>query len=72
MRSGQSIGNSQYCFTVVSLSWLPMRSVCFPADLERQHLKLMDMIAAIVGALDQQKLFQSLIHHTGRQHAILA
>ena len=24
----------------------------FPADLERQHLKLMDMIAAIVGALD--------------------
>jgi hypothetical protein len=35
----------------------------FPADLERQHLKLMDMIAAIVGALDQRELFQSLISH---------
>ena len=41
----------------------------FPSDLERQHLKLMDMIAAIVGALDQRELFQSLIRHTGRQHA---
>ena len=41
----------------------------FPADLERQHLKLMDMIAAIVGALDQRELFQSLISHSGRQHA---
>ena len=29
----------------------------------------MDMIAAIVGALDQRELFQSLITHTGRQHA---
>ena len=26
----------------------------FPGDMERQHLKLMDMIAAIVGALDEQ------------------
>ena len=41
----------------------------FPSDLERQHLKFMDMIAAIVGALDQRELFQSLIHHSGRQHA---
>jgi hemoglobin-like flavoprotein len=40
----------------------------FPADLERQHLKLLDMIAAIVGALDQRELFQSLISHSGRQH----
>ena len=39
----------------------------FANDLERQHLKLMDMIAAIVGALD--KRFQSLITHSGRQHA---
>ena len=29
----------------------------------------MDMIAAIVGALDKRELFQSIIHHTGRQHA---
>ena len=41
----------------------------FPADLERQHLKLTDMIAAIVGALDQRELFQSSISHSGRQHA---
>jgi len=41
----------------------------FPSDMERQHLKLMDMIAAIVGALDERELFQSVIRHTGRQHA---
>jgi hemoglobin-like flavoprotein len=29
----------------------------------------MDMIAALVGALDQRELFQSLISHSGRQHA---
>jgi hemoglobin-like flavoprotein len=41
----------------------------FPSDMERQHLKLMDMIAAIVGALDKGELFHSLISHTGRHHA---
>jgi hemoglobin-like flavoprotein len=41
----------------------------FPKDMERQHLKLMDMIAAIVGALDKRELFQSIIRHTGQQHA---
>jgi hemoglobin-like flavoprotein len=41
----------------------------FPDGMERQHLKLMDMIAAIVGALDQRELFQSIIVDTGRQHA---
>ena len=40
----------------------------FTGDLAHQHLKLMDMIAAIVGALDQRDLFQSLIRHTGRKH----
>ena len=33
----------------------------FPSDMERQHLKLMDMIAAIVSALDERELFQSII-----------
>jgi hypothetical protein len=33
----------------------------FPSDMERQHLELMDMIAAIVGALDKGELFHSLI-----------
>jgi hemoglobin-like flavoprotein len=41
----------------------------FPRDMERQQLKLMDMIAAIVGALDEREMFRSLITHTGRQHA---
>ena len=41
----------------------------FPREMERQHLKLMDSIAAIVGALDKRDLFQSIISHTGRQHA---
>src|SRR5215470_8837212 len=38
----------------------------FPNDMERQQLKLMDTIAAIVGTLDQRELFQSIISHTGR------
>ena len=41
----------------------------FPDDMERQQLKLMDMIAAIVGALDKREIFQSIISYTGRQHA---
>src|SRR5215475_4106215 len=36
----------------------------FPADMEKQRLKLMDMIAAIVGSLDQRDLLQSLIAHS--------
>jgi hemoglobin-like flavoprotein len=40
----------------------------FSGDMERQHIKLMDTIAAIVGALDERALFQSIITHTGRQH----
>jgi hemoglobin-like flavoprotein len=31
----------------------------FPNDMERQQLKLMDTIAAIVGTLDQREIFQS-------------
>src|SRR5262245_8445275 len=37
----------------------------FPSDMERQHLKLMDSIAAIVGALDKRDLFQSVIQPHG-------
>jgi hemoglobin-like flavoprotein len=40
----------------------------FPRDMERQRVKLMDMIAALVGSLDQRALFQSLVMHSGRQH----
>src|SRR3954470_18749270 len=41
----------------------------FPDDMERQQLKLMDMIAAIVGVLDKREIFQSIISYSGRQHA---
>jgi hemoglobin-like flavoprotein len=41
----------------------------FPSEMERQQLKLMDAIAAIVGALDKREMFQSIISHTGRKHA---
>jgi hemoglobin-like flavoprotein len=41
----------------------------FPNDMERQRAKLMDMIAELVGSLDQGALFQSLVTHSGRQHA---
>ncbi len=37
--------------------------------MERQYLKLMDMIAAIVGTLDKREMFRSIISHSGRQHA---
>jgi nitric oxide dioxygenase len=37
--------------------------------MEKQYLKLMDTIAAIVGALNNHALFQSIIGHTARQHA---
>ena len=41
----------------------------FPNDMEKLHLKLMDTIAALVGALDDRTLFLSIITHTARQHA---
>ena len=37
--------------------------------MERQRAKPMDMIAALVGSLDQRALFQSLVTNSGRQHA---
>jgi len=40
----------------------------FPSNMERLHLKLMDTIAAIVGALDNRALFESIIGHTALQH----
>ena len=41
----------------------------FPNDMERQQLKLMDTLAAIVATLDQREICQSIIGHTGRKHA---
>ena len=35
----------------------PDTRALFPSDMKRQRLKLMDMIAALVGSLDQRELF---------------
>ena len=37
--------------------------------MEKQNLKLMDALAAMVGALDRREIFQSVISHSARQHA---
>jgi hemoglobin-like flavoprotein len=49
----------------------------FRSDMERQYLKLMDMLAAIVGTLDKREMFQSSLaiqvastHNSGRSHCI--
>jgi hemoglobin-like flavoprotein len=47
----------------------PDANALFRSDMERQRAKLMDMIAALVGSLDQQALFQSIIANSGRHHA---
>jgi len=47
----------------------PDAKALFKNDMERRRAKLMDTIAALVGSLDQKVLFQSIITHSGRQHA---
>jgi hemoglobin-like flavoprotein len=46
-----------------------MRKDYFEATWKGSTIKLMDMIAAIVGTLDKREMFQSIISHSGRQHA---
>ena len=41
----------------------------FPDSMEKQNLKLMDALAAMVGALDRREIFQSVISHSARRHA---
>ena len=47
----------------------PSARALFPSDLEGQYLTLMNMIAALVGALDKRELFQSMTTYAGLQHA---
>jgi hemoglobin-like flavoprotein len=49
--------------------FVPEARRMFPEDMERLHLKLMDTIAALVGALDNPAVFQSIIAQVGRHHA---
>jgi hemoglobin-like flavoprotein len=37
--------------------------------MEKQNLKLMDALAAMVGALDRREIFQSVISHSASRHA---
>ena len=48
---------------------VPDARALFPPEMERQNLKLMDMIAAIVGAIENRDLFKSIIQNAGRDHA---
>jgi hemoglobin-like flavoprotein len=48
---------------------MPAARAMFPQNMERLHLKLMDTIAALVGALDNPDMFQSIIDQIGREHA---
>lgn len=41
----------------------------FRSDMERQRVKLMDQIAAMVGSIDHPSMFKSIVTHSGRQHA---
>lgn len=47
----------------------PEAKALFRGDMGRQRAKLMDMIAALVGSLDQQAIFRSIIANSGRHHA---
>ena len=48
MQFGRSVATSRHDFTT-AFELAPDAQRLFPSDMERQHLKLMDMIAAIVG-----------------------
>jgi hemoglobin-like flavoprotein len=47
----------------------PDARALFSQEMERQQIKLMDMVAALVGTLDRRDVFQSLVAQSGRQHA---
>lgn len=47
----------------------PDAKALFKNDMALQRAKLMDMIAALVGSVDQHALFQSIITNSGRHHA---
>src|SRR5215471_13545052 len=55
MRCGRYVAISRTCVT--SSSSPLIQEPCSQADMKRQRLKLMDMIAALVGSLDQRELF---------------
>ncbi|UGY11982.1 globin domain-containing protein (plasmid) [Bradyrhizobium septentrionale] len=43
----------------------------FGGDTEKQRMKVLDMITALVASLDERPMFQSLIAISGHKHAIL-
>ena len=67
MRCGRSVATSPTCVTAGSSNYPPMQETA--GDMERQRVKLMDMIAALVGSLDEHPLFQSMVTNSGRTHA---
>jgi len=48
---------------------IPHARRLLPQDMELLHLKLMDTIAVLVGAMDNPAMFRSIIDRIGREHA---
>jgi hemoglobin-like flavoprotein len=59
---------AELCYSQL-LELAPDARDLFAGDMERQRMKLMDMIAALVGSLDERPLLQSLVTNSGRKHA---
>ena len=56
-RSGRCRGKLAERFYARFFELAPDARALFPVDMERQNLKLMDMIAAIVGAIENRDIF---------------
>jgi hemoglobin-like flavoprotein len=41
----------------------------FPADIENQKMKFANMLASIIGLIERQTMFTSIIEDLGRRHA---
>ena len=61
MGCGQSVASSRNCFTRGSSNSRLTSRRLFPDSMEKQNLKLMDALAAMVGSLDRREIFQSVI-----------
>jgi nitric oxide dioxygenase len=47
----------------------PDTRLLFGRDLEEQKIKLLNMLASLVGAVRNRELFASILSHLGRRHA---
>ena len=57
MGCGQPVASSRNCFYSRFFELAPEARRLFPDSMEKQNLKLMDALAAMVGALDRREIF---------------